>query len=39
MGKNCWKEGRNLNKMGLEGLSADQIKSYLKKGETSNERK
>ncbi len=33
MAKNCWKEGRNLKKMGLEGLGLSQIKAYLEKGE------
>lgn len=33
MGKNCWEEGRNLKKMGLKGLSLNQIKAYLEKGE------
>ena len=32
MGKNCWEEGRNLKKMGLEGMILDQIKVYLKEG-------
>ena len=33
MRKNCWEEGRNLARMGLEGLFLDQIKAYLEKGE------
>jgi len=33
MGKNCWKEGRNLEKMGLKGLNAEQITAYLERGE------
>ncbi len=32
MGKNCWQEGRNLKKMGLEGLSLKQIKVFLESG-------
>jgi len=33
MDKNCRKDGRNLEKMGLEGLNIEQIKTYLEKGE------
>lgn len=33
MGTDCWKEGRNLEKMGLEGLNVEQIKVYLERGE------
>jgi opine dehydrogenase len=33
MGRNCWKGGRNLQKMGLEGLNLEQIKAYLERGE------
>ena len=33
MGKNCRANGRNLEKMGLDGLNMDQIKVYLEKGE------
>ena len=29
MGKNCWKEGRNLEKMGLTGLNLKQIEAFL----------
>jgi len=32
MGKDCWREGRNLKKMGLEGLSLKQIKVFLESG-------
>jgi opine dehydrogenase len=32
MGKNCWREGRNLKKMGLEGLGLKQIKVFLESG-------
>jgi opine dehydrogenase len=32
MGKNCWREGRNLKKMGLEGLGLKQIKFFLESG-------
>jgi opine dehydrogenase len=32
MGKNCWHEGRNLQKMGLAGLNIEQIKNYLERG-------
>ena len=32
MGKNCWREGRNLEKMGLEGLDLKQIKVFLESG-------
>jgi opine dehydrogenase len=33
MGKDCWQEGRNLEKMGMEGLGISEIKSYLETGE------
>lgn len=33
MGKDCWAEGRNLEKMGLEGLDLEQIKVYLESAE------
>jgi opine dehydrogenase len=33
MGKNCREDGRNLEKMGLDGLNIEQIKAYLEKGE------
>ena len=33
MGKNCWQEGRNLEKMGLEGLNPKQIKIFLETGQ------
>jgi opine dehydrogenase len=32
MGKNCWREGRNLEKMGLAGLDRNQIKVFLESG-------
>ena len=32
MGKNCWHEGRNLQKMGLAGLNTEQIKNFLARG-------
>ncbi len=32
MGKNCREDGRNLEKMGLDGLNMEQIKVYLEKG-------
>lgn len=32
MGKNCWHEGRNLQKMGLESLTTSQIKNFLERG-------
>jgi opine dehydrogenase len=32
MGKDCWKEGRNLDKLGLAGMDWKQIKSYLENG-------
>jgi len=35
MGKNCREEGRNLEKMGLNGLNIEQIKTYLEKGKRS----
>jgi len=34
MGKNCWKEGRNLEKMGLAGLNLKQIQVFLKDGKS-----
>lgn len=33
MGVNPWEHGRNLRKMGLTGLSSDQILAYLERGE------
>ncbi|NOY07738.1 MAG: dehydrogenase [Spirochaetes bacterium] len=33
MGVDCWKEGRNLEKMGIDGLSLEQIIQYLETGE------
>jgi opine dehydrogenase len=35
MGKSCWREGRNLKKMGLEGLDIKQIKVFLESGKLS----
>ncbi len=35
MGKNCWREGRNLEKMGLAGLDRNQIKVFLESGTLS----
>ena len=32
MGKNCWREGRNLEKMGIAGLELNQIKVFLESG-------
>jgi opine dehydrogenase len=32
IGKDCWKEGRNLERMGLRGLDLQQIKKYLATG-------
>ncbi len=32
MGINCWEEGRNLKKMGLEGLTLEQTLTYLEDG-------
>jgi opine dehydrogenase len=32
MGKNCWREGRHLEKMGLAGLDLKQIKVFLEAG-------
>jgi opine dehydrogenase len=32
MGKNCWREGRNLKKMGIDGLDLKQIKVFLESG-------
>ena len=32
MGRNCWREGRNLEKMGLAGLDRNQIKVFLETG-------
>ncbi len=34
MGENCWKEGRNLEKMGLAGLNLKQIKAFLENGKS-----
>ena len=33
MGMNCWEEGRNLARMGLEGLTLEQTLAYLENGE------
>lgn len=33
MGSNCWREGRNLASMGLQGLTLDQVQAYLTTGE------
>ncbi len=33
MGMNCWEEGRNLARMGLEGLTLEQALVYLNTGE------
>ena len=33
MGVNCWEEGRNLARMGLEGLTVEQMLTYLETGE------
>jgi opine dehydrogenase len=33
MGVNCWQDGRNLARMGLEGLTVEQTLTYLEKGE------
>jgi opine dehydrogenase len=33
MGMNCWEEGRNLARMGLEGLTVEQVLAYLERGE------
>jgi opine dehydrogenase len=30
--RDWWKEGRNINDLGLEGMNIDQIKKYLKTG-------
>jgi opine dehydrogenase len=35
MGRDCWQEGRNLKRLGLEGLSCDEIVRYLETGEKS----
>ena len=32
MGKDCRKEGRNLDKLGLAGMDLPQIKSFLENG-------
>lgn len=32
MGNNCWKEGRNLEKMSLTGLNLKQINDFLENG-------
>jgi opine dehydrogenase len=32
MGKDCWQEGRNLDKLGLAEMDLQQIKSYLETG-------
>ena len=33
MGVDCWKEGRNLARMGLQGMDLQQILAYLQSGE------
>ena len=33
MGANGWEEGRNLARMGLEGLTIEQTLTYLETGE------
>ena len=35
MGRDCWKDGRNLDKLGLAGLDLPQIKSFLADGRSS----
>jgi len=37
MGKDCRKEGRNLDHMGLKGLDLQQIKTYLSEGKVNDE--
>lgn len=32
IGRDCWSEGRNLERIGLTGLDPEQIKTYLKSG-------
>jgi opine dehydrogenase len=32
MGKDCWKQGRNLSRMGLEQMDLKQIKTFLNDG-------
>ncbi|MBT8369702.1 MAG: NAD/NADP octopine/nopaline dehydrogenase family protein [Deltaproteobacteria bacterium] len=36
MGENCWKDGRNIEKMGIKGLNLEQIKTFLKTGELNS---
>ena len=36
MGKNCWRDGRNLEKMGLKDLDREKIKSFLATGQINN---
>ena len=33
IGVDCWKKGRNLEKMGIDGLRLEQIIRYLETGE------
>lgn len=35
MNRDCWQDGRNLEKMGLENLTKEQIKSFLATGENN----
>jgi opine dehydrogenase len=37
MGKDCRKEGRNLDHMGLKGMDLQQIKTFLDEGENGND--
>ena len=37
MGKNCWQDGRNLEKMGLAGMDLKQIKLFLETGKPAEE--
>ena len=36
MGMNCWEDGRNLARMGLEGLTLEQVLAYLERDEHPN---
>jgi opine dehydrogenase len=38
MGKNCWLEGRNLEKMGLAGMDVQQIKLFLETGKRTKKK-
>ncbi len=38
MGENCWREGRNLEKMGLGGLNTEEILAYLQSGQCPHRR-